>query len=286
MADPNKHVQFAESLHKEQLKFHPDQLNVAAGERKDDLSDTAPRTPGVMDEQFPTAALTEYEPEKDREMVAKLKLGKAAQEDGAPVGYTPFGKLEAKDEDFKWYQRKQAAAEVANFQRWFAREFDKMDPAQKKRAKELYPEFYRERKKLLKQQAKNLVRLAKIKLEGVENMSDLQLQYMAETGRLDVGPLEHLLNPEAVKGATKKRWQQQNFVRGLANPFLVFGKYAYPDDENARRVDQQDFASRDYDQNITTRLGFTKGFPPMGDEDGNQGDLQWYQVLNNGLPKV
>lgn len=275
----DNHVRFAEKLHNEQLKFAPNQITPAAGLRQVSLSQTAPRTPGVMDEQFPTASLTAYEPEKDREMVAKLQLGKAAQEAGAPIGYTPFGKMEAKKEDFDWYQRKQAAAEVANFQRWFAKEFDLMDPAQKKRAKELYPEFYAQRKKLLKQQAKNLVRLAKIKLEGIQSFNDLQTQYLAETGRLDVGPLQNLLNPE--KTALGLQGQQKNFVRGLANPFLVYGKQAYPDDQSGRDDQRKAFERRQYDDDATTLLGYTTGFPPMGNNEpaGNQGDEAWYKVL-------
>ena len=47
----------------------------------------------------------------DRVQEAKLQLQTPGQ-----VGYTPFGKLEARDEDFKWYQRKQEAVEAANFQ--------------------------------------------------------------------------------------------------------------------------------------------------------------------------
>lgn len=46
----NKHVQFAESLHEQQMKFKPDQVNVAAGTRtRAQLDATAPRTPNVMD---------------------------------------------------------------------------------------------------------------------------------------------------------------------------------------------------------------------------------------------
>lgn len=42
--------------------------------------------------------------------MAKIQL------QGDEVGYTPFGKLEARDSDFKWYQEKLAAQEAANFQ--------------------------------------------------------------------------------------------------------------------------------------------------------------------------
>ncbi len=111
MAAAEQNVKFAESLHKEELKHAPDQINMAAGARDPDaLAEIPTRQPGAMDEQFPTNALTSYD-KKDKEMMAKLQLGQ-----GMPVGYTPFGKMEAKDEDFKWAQKKQAAAELANFQ--------------------------------------------------------------------------------------------------------------------------------------------------------------------------
>ncbi len=48
----SKNVQFAESLHNEQLKYKPDQVQVAAGQRDVNLDRVAPRTPGVMDGKF------------------------------------------------------------------------------------------------------------------------------------------------------------------------------------------------------------------------------------------
>ena len=282
MTDPNRHVQFAESLHSQQLKYHPDQVQVAAGVRPDrQLETTAPRTPGVMSDQFPTASLTQYEPEKDREMVAKLQLG-----EGAPTGYTPFGKMIAKDSDFEWYMRKQAAAEKANFQRWFAQNFDRMSPAEKQIAKRLYPEFYKERKKLLTSQAKNLVRLAKLKLEGPQSFKDLQTQYLAETGRLDVGPLTNLLNPEN-DILFHSQVSQGAFKRGLANPFLAAGKFAYGwDSAEGRQYQAGEFAQRAYGNNV--QLGFgDQGFPPMRKADNAEiGDAAWYKVLTASLPKV
>ena len=278
MSDKRKNVQFAESLHEEQLKYAPDQINMAAAADRTEaqLENADLREPGVMDEQFPTDHLTSYD-EKDKEMVAKLQLQK-----GLDPGYTPFGKLEAKESDFKWYQKKQAVAEEAQFQLWFAKEFDLMDPAQKKRAKELYPEFYAQRKKLLKKQTKNLFNLAKLKLEGIQDFKDLQTSYLAETGRLDVGPLNNLLNPE--KAGQTKEQAQKTFIRGLANPFLVFGKEAYPDTVDERMGRAENFAER-ANMGFDTVLGIDKdGFPPFTTGSGTNGDAQWYNVLLSGLP--
>ena len=271
----SNNVRFAESLHNEQLKFKPDQLQPAAGERTENLENVAPRTKGVMDEQFPTAALTEYDP-RDKEMAAKLAL----QEESP--GYTPFGKLIAKDSDFEWLQRKQAAAEVADFERWFAKEFDLMDPAQKARAKELYPEFYAARKKLLKIQTKNLQRLARIKLEGISSFKDLQTVYLAESGRLNLGPLQNLLHPES-KTAMNAKIQQKTFVRGLANPFQVFGKEAYPADVVTRSRRAQDFAGRRENEDAIDAGIAGVGFPPFRTQDADEGDKDWYAALRSGI---
>lgn len=274
---PRKNVKFAESLHNEQMKFKPDALQPAAGERKEDLDNVAPRTPGVMDEQFPTASLTAYDP-RDKEMAARLAL-----QSGEEPGYTPFGKLIARDEDFEWLQRKQAAAEVADFERWFAKEFDLMDPAQKARAKELYPEFYAARKKLLKIQTKNLQRLARIKLEGISSFKDLQTVYLAESGRLNLGPLQNLLNPERNRDAMDAAIQQKTFVRGLANPFLVFGKEAYPASRAERDIRSSNFEARRVPSG-TMDLGIGgQGFPPFTSDQGDQGDEQWFDALRQGI---
>lgn len=269
----------------EQAKMKEDQVMVAGPEdRGQSLADIAPRAPGVMDEQFPTASLGAKD-ERDEVMAAKLQL-----QDPGQVGYTPFGKLEAKDSDFEWYQRKVAAAEAANFQAWFAKNFDLMSPAQKKRAKELYPEFYAQRKKLLKQQAKNLLTFAKLKLEGPETFDELYKQYLAETGRLDLGPLQNLLNPEqadSLRSNESKQRQQLKFQRGLLSPFRVFGEEALPypgeDAEGQRSLESMMFATRDVPQS-TTQMGYQYGFPPMGkafagQQEQQQQDKQWWQML-------
>ncbi len=286
----NKSVKFAEKLHDMEMKYSPDAVNMAAanGRTPADLEAADTREPGVMDEQFPTASLTTYD-KRDRVMNAKLQLG-----EGAPMGYTPFGKMEASDADFDWYEKKQAAVELANFQRWFAREFDLMSPVQKKRAKELYPEFYAQRKKLLRKQAKNLFDLARIKLEGIDKFKDLVKVYMAETGRLDVGPLKNLLNPEMVNmGDDAGVKNHAKFQRGLANPFLVFGKEPIGrkgvSNVSTRQDQSQQWAERNPTPGWTrnTKAGVANtGFPPFQGRQTNQGDAKWFQVLKQGMGTI
>lgn len=273
------------SLRAKQEAMAPEQVNMAAaqGLNKNRLAGVPTRARDTMDEQFPTDALTAKDPAKDREMMAKLQLQTEGQ-----LGYTPFGKLEARDSDFQWYQEKLAAQEAANFQLWFAKEFDRMSPADKKRAKELYPEFYAQRKKLLKRQAKNLFDFARLKLEGVETFDDLMKMYLAETGRLDIGPLNHLLNPE--QGAGDAANQELRFRRGLLSPFRVFGDEAVskPNEGVRERQRQSDqFQTREITTNsvYNTRLGVDGvGFAPTGQTGDfsvqQQGDKQWWQVLN------
>ena len=220
------------------------------------------------------------------ELMAAQAAKLALQTPGQP-GYTPFGKLEAKDADFEWLQKKQAAVEEANFQLWFAQEYDRMSPAEKKRAKELYPEFYAQRKKLLKKQAKNLVRLASIKLEGVESFDDLRLQYEAETGRLDVGPLTHLLHPE--QNNNDAAYEQRKFQRGLLSPFRVFGDEAVARTPGA--TVQQTRKQQAEAFNAYTRpedgLGLTQGFPPLPSGGATTfaqtGDKDWFATMRSLL---
>lgn len=261
--DPEKNVRFAESLDARQQKYMPDQLQVAAGGRDRPLADIAPRTTGVMEEQFPTDGLTAYDP-RDKVMSAKLQLQDV---DKAP-GYTQFGKLIAKDSDFEWYQRKQAAAEVAEFQRYFAEQYDMMDPAQKKRAKELYPEFYAERKRTLKRNAKNLAKLAQIKLEGPSDLDDVKLLYLAESGRLPLGPLQNILHPE-LSGMNRDE-AGATFIRGLASPFLLWGKQAAPNDDAARKQRAKQYANVKYPADAQQ-------------EYKDVSDAQWFSLLSKGI---
>jgi hypothetical protein len=105
----------------------PDAVEMAGGRdgadrTQQEFQETEIRDRTATDEQFPTAALTREDPE-DKVQVAKLQL---QGQGGLGPGVTPFGQLIASDSDFKWLQKKRDMEAEANFQQWFASNFDKM----------------------------------------------------------------------------------------------------------------------------------------------------------------
>ncbi len=262
-------------VEKHQQKLAPDAVNMAMDLPADRLANVPPRARDVMDEQFPTDRLSAKD-ERDKIMDAKMRLTVPGQ-----PGVTPFGKMTLTDADLKWLEKKQKAVEAANFQQWFAQWFDRANPADKAKAKKLCPNFYTQREDLLKRQCKNLFDVAKIKLNGIESYSDLLKQYELESGRLDVGPLNHLLNPESDPGNVNGRGK---FRRGLLSPWRVFGEEAYPSAAgftgvDERGVQQQAWSERAYNNDGTIRLGAQTGFPPFNSNETNQKTGEWWQLL-------
>ena len=223
-----------------QEKLVPDQVQF------NDIAeaDAAPRTPGATDVQFPTDKL-QSKSKQDELMTTKLELSNQ--------GVTPFGVLRAKDKDFRWLKKKSEAVDKANFQHWFAQNFDKMSPAEKKVAREIYPTFYAQRQILLKKQSENAFKLANIKLHGVRSKEDLQIQYMAEQGKLDIGPLDHLLNPQKNQHQGKVA-----FRRGLLNPFSVYGN-------EPASADRRSEEAKLYQPGASPTPGFVQPMPHPGD---------------------
>lgn len=262
-------------VEKDQQKLAPDAVNMAMDQPADRLANVPPRSRDVMDEQFPTDRL-DAKDERDKLMDAKIRLSQ-----GMPPGVTPFGKMTYSDEDAKWLLRKQKAVEAANFQQWFAQWFDRASPADKAKAKKLVPTFYTQREDLLKRQCQNLFDVAKIKLNGVESYSDLLKQFELETGRLDVGPLNTLLNPES---DPEKANAQGRFRRGLLSPWRVFGEEAFPLDGRTgvaqRGYEQSQWSNRAFDIPGTINLGAKTGFPPFHSDETNQKTGEWWQLIS------
>jgi hypothetical protein len=274
--------QLKKQVERKQDELSPEQVTFAP-ERAEDVSQIDPRAPGVTDEQFPTADLAAPKSKADKLWATKLQI----QDQTGQTGVTPFGVLEAKDEDFKRLQDRQALMEEANFQAWFAKFFDYASPAQKKRAKELYPQYYAQRKALLKRQSENLYRYARLKLMGVEDEDDLRTAYAAETGRLDIGPLTHLLHPEQNERA--QGMQERKFARGMWNPWRVFGDEAVGSQGQAQtsvRAEQmQNYAQRAW-PGWNSALGMTTGMPPTNSVDQNQGTNTWWRVMRNAVADI
>ena len=187
-----------------------------------DLAIIGNRQSGAIDEQFPTDALTKSSPQ-DELMTTKLSMSQAQvpAQPGAvalPVGTTPFGKLVAQDADFKWLQSKRDQEAEANFQQWFAQNFDFMSPEQKAAARELFPAFYEQRLRLLDKDLETMRELARIKITGITNRKDLMLTYAAESGFFDVNRLANLMNPEKALANQNVSTRKLRYTRGLLNP--------------------------------------------------------------------
>lgn len=217
----------------------PNAVNLAAVVRPETEDiDTEPIRGNVVDEQFPTEALTQGD-EKDEIMTMKLAL----QEKDKP-GVTKFGLLTAKEEDFKWLAKKKELETEAEFQAWFAQGYDRASPEQKKIARELYPSFYQQRLHKLHKDVELQKRIAEIKLNGIQSKDDLILTFAIESGFIDGDPLENILHPERAAAAKEKDIQQMNFRRGLLNP---------------RRLPRGDWGSRSRKENAKGLTGKTSG---------------------------
>lgn len=109
----------------------------------------------------------------EREQVIALKH---AALDGAPgkaSGVTPYGVVQATDEDFKWILKREELKKGVEADQIFASLFDAGDPAQMALMRELKPEFFEERMKFIKRIASMQVLLAEIMLTGIRTREDL-----------------------------------------------------------------------------------------------------------------
>lgn len=195
----------------------PNAIAMGAGEdgeerTQEEFQELPLRDRNAVDEQFPTAAL-QHKEKDDAMRFAKLQL-----QDEENPGMTPFGMLIAKDEDFKWLQRLREKEAEANFQQWFATNFDKMSPEQKQMARDLYPDFYQQRLKLLSKDLDLIKRIAALNVHGIRNAEDLKLQYAIEAGYIEMERLENIMHPEKAILAQQRAGAQAKFVRGLFNP--------------------------------------------------------------------
>ena len=222
------------------------------------------------DEQFPTDALQL----KDKgDVLLGQKL--AAREEGKP-GVTPFGQLIAKDSDFELLRKKRDLEAYANFQLWFAKNYDRMSPEQKAIARELFPTFYRERLRTADKAIEMQRRLVHQKIEGIKTKEDLLFQYAVEAGLIDSEAVENILHPEKAARARSRANAVERYQRGLFNP---------------RRLIRGDFGTGPRSTNATDLLG--KSYKQIGDTHqfgtGSHGfsafpGLEGDAVRSRGLP--
>lgn len=129
-------------------------------------------------------------------------------------GMTPFGQVYYDDSVGRWLEKKEAATELANMDAWFGQNYNKSSIAERQFAQQIYPEYYTEREKLMMERAAMVVKLKAIQLRGPRNKEDLMLQYLVQSGKVQLPKdwdrigISTLVAPDATV-------QEQNFARGL-----------------------------------------------------------------------
>jgi hypothetical protein len=170
----------------------------------------------------------------DTEWMIRQQIAEPASQmvsDARPLPWT--------EKEIQYLKDKRDAEEYAAYVDWIGHRFPMNDPANQRLMKEIVPSYFATRKALLQEQINLQAKAAQLRLLGPENEADLQLQYMIETGRIQIPegpfhePLEWAQN-EATRGQQQRRaadnaqffagLAQMNakaYEKGLFNPFKL-----------------------------------------------------------------
>ena len=126
--------------------------------------------------------------------------------------------------DMAYEKRKRDAAEEAMFDQWVARKYDLDDPAQFHLLQKIDPEYTRRREELVDFKCDLIKKYAKTRLLGAQNKEDLRLEFLVETGQLDMpkGPIWDPVQ-EAKQAGTVDSIEEDG--RGLLSKDGIAGRY-------------------------------------------------------------
>lgn len=157
---------------------------------------------------------------------------KAQYADGAQVGTNwviPF-----EQSDAQYLMRKRDAEEKAEFDAWVTQRYNLTDPSQNLMLQRIAPELFSRREEVINSMQDLVSRYAKLRLRGAQSIDDLQLEWLVETGRLQLpeGPIwdplkwraEQANYPNKARpqdGGNRDRdvaFNRTRYRRGLFNP--------------------------------------------------------------------
>ena len=133
-------------------------------------------------------------------------------------GMTPFGQVYYDDKVGRWLERKEAAAEAANFDSYFGSNFNKNDLASRQWAQQIHPEWYAAREREMAERAEMVLKLKGIQLRGPQSADDLRMMYLIESGRVQLPADWDQIGPGVQSQAAfdaRKVANEQNYVAGL-----------------------------------------------------------------------
>lgn len=150
---------------------------------------------------------------EDTEMVTRSAVvhGENLTGGAVKVNYT------LTDKDFQYYESKQAAQELADFERWVALQFDFKSPADVDRFAKMFPEYFERRLAVLKNVSDANLRYSQILLTGAQSSEDYVYLWLAQTGKIPLisGPL---WKPETWFGTTDDAQAKM----AMFNPLKLF----------------------------------------------------------------
>lgn len=153
------------------------------------------------------------------------------------------------EREIDYLKRKRDAEEYAAYNDWLIHKFPINDPANREILKRTVPRYFEERKQVLEEQINLSAKYANLRLFGPENEDDLKLQYMVETGRVQLpqGPFHDPIawmeresgvvwndNDNIVTAVSQQN--RKAYEKGLFNPFSFLTWANAPWGPNAKNM--------------------------------------------------
>lgn len=164
---------------------------------------TDPATPASRTE-FPIVSVGP-DPYDD---VAHIKSQYANAGAGNTNWVVPFERSDA-----AYLMRKRDQEEKAQFDAWVSQKYDLTDPAQNMMLQTIAPELYQRREEVIDTQQALVTRYAKCRLRGAKSLDDLYLEWLVETGRIDL-PKGPIWSPRTWRDQQRGQQEDVMFNRG------------------------------------------------------------------------
>lgn len=140
---------------------------------------------------------------------------------GAKGGKNIMGQVQYSDADIEYMINKSKQVEYAQYDDWVGQKFDMTDPAQVALLRSIHPSYFERRSEVIGTAIDLTARYAKLKLFGIQSEDDLKLEYMVESGKLNL-PRGTLWDPESWREkAEQGTTNAARYSSGLFNPWRV-----------------------------------------------------------------
>ena len=126
--------------------------------------------------------------------------------------------------DAEYLRRKRNYQEKAEFDAWVMQKYDITNPAENLMLQNIAPELFQRREEIIDNQQALVSAYAKLRLRGAKSLSDLELQWLIDTGRVEL-PQGPIWNPKvwrekqaASAGMNDAEWNKRRYEFGLFSP--------------------------------------------------------------------